>query len=361
VSVGVDGRKALAIAGANMRRTVKDRRVAFFALLMPLVIILLVGLLFGGSLRRLPVGVIDERGDSPLRQQLAKSPALKLKTYHSLSTVRRDVRRGRIMAGIVIPTSSAGDTAEPVTLVSQPGRQETVTVRAALASATAALGAPSAGIAPVVRHSVHGKIGRKDPSPYSYTSAGNLLLFTFVNSLALSAALVNTRQLGITRRMLATPTSSATVVFGELLGRLGVAAGQAIALLAFGAFVFDVHWGDPRGVIPVVALYVLVSTGAGLLVGTLAKSEEQAISIAIPVGVGLAMLGGCMWPLSIVGPLMRAVGHLTPQAWAMDSFLHLVLAGDTAGSVVPAIVVLAGFAIGLMTVATWRMRQVVVR
>ena len=353
----VDARKAVAIAGANMKRTVTDRRVAFFALVLPIAIILLVGLLFGGSLRRLPTGVIDERGDSALRQALAKSPALKVKTYHSLSTVRRDVRRGRIMAGIVIPAS----TTEPVTLVSQPGRQETVTVRAALASATGALSAPGAALGPVVRHSVHGKLNRKDPSPYSYTSAGNLLLFTFVNSLAMSVALVYTRQLGITQRMLATPTSSATVVVGELLGRLGVSAGQAIALVAFGAFVFDVNWGDPRGFVPVVALYVLISTGAGVLVGTVATSEEQAISAAIPIGVGLAMLGGCMWPLSIVGPLMRAVGHLTPQAWAMDSFLHLVLAGDSAGSVVPEILVLTGFAAALLTVATWRMRQVVAR
>ena len=161
--------------------------------------------------------------------------------------------------------------------------------------------------------------------------------------------------------MLATPTSSATVVVGELLGRLGVAAGQAIALLAFGAFVFGVRWGDPRGVIPVVALYVLISTGAGLLVGTMATSEVQAISIAIPVGVGLAMLGGCMWPLSIVGPVMRVVGHLTPQAWAMDSFLHLVFAGDTVGTIVPEILVLAGFAVVLLGLATWQMRRVVAR
>src|SRR4051812_17502309 len=120
--MNVDWGKALAIAGGNMKRTVKDRRTAFFALILPLVIILLVGLLFGGTLKRLPVGVIDEQGNSTLRRELLASPALKVKTFHSLSTLRRDVRRGRVLAGIVIPGGGGtGTAAEPVQLVLQPG------------------------------------------------------------------------------------------------------------------------------------------------------------------------------------------------------------------------------------------------
>jgi ABC-2 type transport system permease protein len=304
------------------------------------------------------MGVIEERpGSSDVRQTLARSSALKVKTYHSLSALRRDVRRGRMIAGVVIPAASS----EPVRLVSQPGRVETVTVRAALTAAVAAVADPGAAHVPVTIRSSAGRLEPKDPSPYAYTSAANLVLFTFVNSLAMAVALVSTRRLGVTHRMLSTPTSASTVVLGELLGRLGVAAGQAVALLAFGTFIFGVDWGDPIGVAAVVILFVLVSTGAGLLVGTLARSEEQAISVAIPIGVGLGMLGGCMWGLDIVGPLMRVIGHLAPHAWAMDAFIRLVLVRDGVSQILPQLAALAGFAATFLTLATWRMRRSVLR
>ena len=124
---------------------------------------------------------------------------------------------------------------------------------------------------------------------------------------------------------------------------------------------FGVDWGDPVGVTVLVGLIVLVSSGAGLLVGTMATSEEQALSIAIPVGVGLGMLGGCMWSLDIVGPLMRSVGHLAPHAWAMDAFQRLVLARDGVGRITKQLLVLAGFAVLLLAIAARRMRRLVLR
>ena len=55
------------------------------------------------------------------------------------------------------------------------------------------------------------------------------------------------------------------------------------------------------GIAALVFFFVLVSTSAGLVFGTLLRSEDQAITIAAPVGIALAMLGGCMWSLEIVG------------------------------------------------------------
>ena len=35
-----------------------------------------------------------------------------------------------------------------------------------------------------------------------------------------------------------------------------------------------------------------------------------------------------MWPLEIVGPTMRTVGHVTPQAWAVDAWTDVISRGD---------------------------------
>ncbi len=107
-------------------------------------------------------------------------------------------------------------------------------------------------------------------------------------------------------------------------------------------------------------LLATVSTCAGLVFGTILATEEQAIPFAVPIGIGMAMLGGCMWPLEVVSPAVRAVGHLTPHAWAMDAFIVLQHGGAGIGSVWRSVVALAAFAVALLAMATRNMRRMVV-
>ena len=86
-------------------------------------------------------------------------------------------------------------------------------------------------------------------------------------------------------------------------------------------------------------------------------SNEQATSLGPPVGIALAMLGGAMWPLEIVGPLMRTVGHMTPHAWALDAFVDLVGNGASAVDVLPQVGILLGFSVVLLPLASWRLRR----
>jgi ABC-2 type transport system permease protein len=64
-----------------------------------------------------------------------------------------------------------------------------------------------------------------------------------------------------------------------------------------------------------------------------------------------------MWPLAIVPEPMRVVGHLFPQAWAMDAFIALIAKGETISGIAPQLAVLAGFATALLALATWRLRK----
>ena len=99
--------------------------------------------------------------------------------------------------------------------------------------------------------------------------------------------------------------------------------------MAVGALVFGVPWGDPVAAAALVLMFAVVATAVGLLVGTVARDTDQASAIGTPVAIALGMLGGCMWPLSLVPPVMRTIGHVAPQAWAMDGWTTLIF--DTAG------------------------------
>jgi ABC-2 type transport system permease protein len=71
----------------------------------------------------------------------------------------------------------------------------------------------------------------------------------------------------------------------------------------------------------------------------------------VVLGILCGMLGGCMYPLDVVGAPIRAVGHLVPQAWAMDAFVKLIYDHASLAAVLPEAAVLAVFAAVLLGLA----------
>ncbi len=95
-----------------------------------------------------------------------------------------------------------------------------------------------------------------------------------------------------------------------------------------------------------------------MLAGTLFRTPEQATATGTAVGIVFGMLGGCMWPLAILSSSFREVGHVVPQAWAVDAWTDLLSRGGTLHSIAPQLAVLAGFAVLFLTLATFRLRRV---
>jgi ABC-2 type transport system permease protein len=132
---------------------------------------------------------------------------------------------------------------------------------------------------------------------------------------------------------------------------------QGVFIVALGALLFGIQWGDPLAAGLLILVFALVSTGAALLMGTWARTEDQTSAIGPAIGIGLGMLGGCMWPLVIVPPVMRTIGHGTPQAWAMDGFIALIARNAHVGDVAGKLLALSVFAVLLLGVGAWRLRR----
>jgi linearmycin/streptolysin S transport system permease protein len=186
-----------------------------------------------------------------------------------------------------------------------------------------------------------------------------LLLFIFLTSLSGAVWLIETRRLGIARRMLSTPTSTRTILAGQVLGRLAIALLQALIIVLGSLLAFGVAWGDPLGTAAVILSFALVGTGAAVLLGSLCGDEQQAGPVALLLGLGLAALGGSMAPLEVFPDTARKLAHITPHAWANDAFSKLLRHGGDLGSVVPQVAVLLGFAAVALALATWRLRRAI--
>jgi ABC-2 type transport system permease protein len=378
-----------AIAGNEVRRLVRDRVALLFVVLLPTAIILLIGSTFGAA-EGLDVGVIDRDGTAESRALVdGLRDTEGVDVYRDEGDLRRDIRTGVVSAGLVIPDGygaalDAGDDAT-VALVADPTSKSAAAVQAAVRAtvgdraavvaagraaagegadpdAVAAARQEAAALAPEtpevgVRTITVDDGGEVALGDFDYTAPSNLVLFTFVNTLVAGTALARERRQGITRRMLATPHGTGTILLGLGASKLSVALLQSTVIVVIGAVLFDVAWGDPLGVGLLILTFALVATFAGLFVGAIATDQEQAASIATPIAIALGMLGGCMWPLFLVPPIMRAAGHLTPQAWAMDAWVTLIWERGGVAAIAGPLAVLAGFAVALGVLATWRLRK----
>jgi ABC-2 type transport system permease protein len=201
----------------------------------------------------------------------------------------------------------------------------------------------------------------QDLGRFDLGASSMLLLFIFVTSMTAATALIETRRLGVSRRMLSTPTRVSGIVAGEALGRVAIAVVQGIVIMAGSALVFRVSWGNAFGAAAVMVVFAVVAGAAGLLLGSVSRTEQQAIGAGLLLGLGLAALGGTMMPLDFFSPTMLVVAHFTPHAWAGDAFATLVRHDGSIVDILPDLGVLVMYAAVLFVLGSWALRRRILR
>lgn len=386
---GTAVRSVVTIAATNLRRTLRDRTSLFFFVVFPFLMIMVLGVAFGGENE--PRLAVVESSGAPLAGDLTHgledADGVGVVRYDSRAEAVDAVEEGRVGAAVLVPAdydvrllSGADVAVEYVSRADRSAQQVGMIVRAVIDDQAARLriartlqqelgggfepnlargDAVAAGTAAMeVSTTTVGSAALPDDlGRFDLGASSQLLLFVFITSMTTSAALIETRRLGVARRMFATPTRVATIVAGEALGRIAVAVAQGLVIMAGAALVFGVAWGSPVAAALLMVLFASVAGGAGLLLGALARTPQQSIAFGLLLGLGLSALGGSMMPLEFFSPGMLTLAHATPHAWAADGFATLVRHGGTVADVLPQLAVLAAYAAALFLLGAWNLRR----
>jgi ABC-2 type transport system permease protein len=375
-----------ALLWVNRKRASKDYRIVIVALLLPVFIMFLVGTVFGGP-QRSPVGLVlgsSNQFSQRVEHLLITDPQVIVRFYPNKAMLEDNLLRGRVVAGLVMPVdvmSKIADNQSPnIDLVAPVGQADSYIARAQIIATIEAVSTEfsAAKLVSVNNKKLYGYSLSKAqsitnfalnkfesqknsvPNPYDYTTPSNLVLFVFLMLLGASSAIVEMKQLNIFTRMLATPAKPILIVGSMLLGLFSLALGQSIMLVIVGKMLFKVSFGSTIGLSLLLIVLSITAASTGVLLGTMAKTPDQGIAIGTVLGISMGMLGGCMWPLDVVGPVMRDIGHLVPQAWAMDAFVKLIYDHASVGNILIQLLVLLGFAVLLTLIASFRLRKAIV-
>lgn len=184
------------------------------------------------------------------------------------------------------------------------------------------------------------------------------LFAIFFIMLPLSINMVNEKNQGTFVRLRTQPVPYITVLGGKTIVFLSVALLQFILMLLLGIYLFPLL-GLPKldvtGRIPlllIVALFAgLAAIGLGLLLGTIAKSQEQSAPFGATFVVILAAIGGVWVPVFAMPSFMQTLSTLSPMNWGLNAFYDVFLRNVGIREIVPEILALSLFFVATTTIA----------
>ena len=382
--------KVLTIAAVALKRFIRDRANLFFVFVLPIGIILLIGAQFGGGLApqmgvHLPengglageaiVEALEEAGEVEIvrlegRDLLVEAVALGNvavgngypgRSQRKVACRRRSGDRVDRAAGRKhrrLPSACRGCRRAAVTEIEIAIRF--AVGRGATREAATAAAEDLVGIIPGISvdiASVGESLFEGVGGQFEIGSTSQLILFMFLTGLTGSAALIQSKRYGVTRRMLSTPTGSSTVVAGEALGRFAVVLVQGLYIVIATMLMFQIDWGDPiRRRSDPSRFWCLRRRRRDAVRHIVSQRATSGQVLAWWLGWGLAALGGCMVPIELFPPAMEAVARFTPHAWALDAFAELQRRDGSLIDILWQLGVIFVFAAVLIGLATWRMR-----
>ena len=166
----------------------------------------------------------------------------------------------------------------------------------------------------------------------------------------LAGNIIKERESGLSMRLRTMPGSNLPVILGKAFVYFIVGILQAILMLMIGVFVLPL-FGTPALIIdsaylPLFLITIAVSmaaSGYGILIGTIATTQEQSSIFGSISVVILAALGGIWVPTFIMSDMMLKVSKLSPLNWGLNGYYEVFLRNAGVSDVMGYILLLSLF------------------
>jgi len=340
---------------AMVKGFVRDRASVFFALIFPLMFLVLFGAIFNVDesprLDLVKIGSVSLIDDMPAKAREAFDTSFEVEESDDRAAAIEEVRKGDADVAV----EEDGDT-----MVAH--YTQTDQVRAAMVRGTLAAYVDAANLA-----------ARDEPPTYRFRAESvedesldtiqfmtpGLLGWAVAMSAAFGAAatLQGWSHSQLLNRLRLSPTSSAVIISARIVVTVLIALVQLTVFLGLGALAFGLQLtGSWWAGIPLLVMGTLCFMALGLLAGALAKTQEGAVNLANFFVLPMAFLAGSFFPLD------AAPGWLQPVSWAMplrhlnEGMLDVLVRGEGPSAVLIPMMFLLAFAlaVGLAAIAVFR-------
>jgi ABC-2 type transport system permease protein len=347
----------------------RDPTTLFFALLMPVMEMFLLGYAIDTNVRNIRTVVMDlaqTQESRILLQRFENSEDFRIvKRVFSEKDLRKEIVAGRARVGIIIPENYsrrglANDTSQ-------------ISVQVDGSESSIAAEAVNIGNALALRESLERILGTKDlpvdsrprilfnPDTRSpnFFLPGLMVVFTQIMAVMLTAnAIVREKENGTLEQLFMTPVRSPELIVGKLLPYLVLTFMEfcGIALLMRVVFQVPVH-GSFFTLLLIALPFVLAMLGFGLWISTKASTREAAGQMSMATVMPAIFLSGYVFPLDSMPPFFYALSQVIPTTWLIDAARGVILRGAGWPELGKHALVLWGMAVFMILISMLKFRK----
>lgn len=339
-----------AIARKESLQIVRDPRTLAVVLALPLVMLLLYGYAIRTDVKHLPTAVVDQDRTAASRDFLRSFESNEyfdlVRDLESSSQVDRLLDSGQVTVGVVIPRGFARDLLE--------GRKAQVQVLldgSDPAKASIAQGYVTA-LALSYSRKVQVAAARRRGWPEALVAAPVAMeprvwynpdlrstdfiipgliavILMMLSALLTSMTVVRERERGTIEQLVVSPVQPVELMLGKLAPYVLVAFVDVILVLVAGQLLFHVPLrGSAALLLGLSTVYLLAALGLGLLISTVAPSQQTAMVMAM-MGTQLpaVLLSGFVFPIMNMPKAIQVITVMIPARYFLVIIRSIFLKG----------------------------------
>lgn len=176
------------------------------------------------------------------------------------------------------------------------------------------------------------------------------LFAIFFIVIPLSTNIIKEKTQGTGLRVFTSPQPYSLFLTGKIMVYIVVSLIQFVLMLLVGLYIFPLMGLPSLVVTGKITLLAVMATASGLsaialgvLLGTLAKTQEQAAPLGATITVILAAIGGVWIPVFAMPHTMQTIAKISPMNWGLQGFYDILLRDGGCSAIAPEIGLLLAF------------------
>ncbi|MEM3670892.1 MAG: ABC transporter permease [Thermoprotei archaeon] len=331
------------------REYLRNRVGLFFALIFPIILILLFGAIFstsGGGAVPLHVQDLDSGPLGPaFVQALNKTGAVNVVEVSSSANMSQYMLSHSYSEGLVIPSgfSTSIEDGRPVnvTLYTDPADSSTGIVVGVVQGVVSQFNLRIARVSPSIGYEDR-PVNSQAPKYIDFLVPG-LIGFSILTSPMFSLVNISAeyKKSKFFKQLSLTPLTKGEWLTSKILWYVSLSALSFVLMVLFGVGVFGADVRLSLLIVPAIVLGPLLFVSLGMLVGTVTKTQESAGVVGNIITFPMMFLSGTFFPLSIMPTYLQDLAHVFPLFYVVQELNDVMVYNNPTQAVQDLVVLLA--------------------
>lgn len=336
----------------DFKMTLRQREALFWMFLFPILLMVILGLVFGGNRQvMLRVGIVDQDGSQVSQAMVKAFQGLDgiATTSGSEDLERSALKNGDRNAVLIIPQGFGDGVltggSESITMIINRSDMNTAQITSStMRGIVQKMGQVMSGAPDPVQLNEEVAQGVKDFKYVDFMVPGIIAMVVMFGGLAGYALEIATyREKGILRRIKVSPLSLPSFLAGGIATVLIFTLAQAAVLLTLGILAFKLQiTGNYLYIVILLILGALSFLALGFLISSLTKNSRSAGMASQAIAMPMMFLSGVFFPLAMMPAALKVIARCLPLYYLGDALRRVMIDSASLASVWLDITVLLG-------------------